>query len=283
MPLVTSPLTTVPELGSFACPTCRSALFRDGEYIRCGGCLATFPVIRGIPFLLAGDSQERTNVLYDAVARHYDTALPAHVMAHYRRKRLGFVQARQSQGDLLDVGCGTGHLAAAFAAAGYRVFGCDASMGMLEVFRERCPAIVAAGRSDELPFPDDRFDVVICVALLHHVVEPSRVANTIREMVRVTRPGGLTVLWDHNPLNPYWPILMRRIPQDDGSERLIPLRELLAPLPQNTQVEVHRLGFLPDFVPAPLLPLAAWLEALLERTPIVRTFAAHNVVAIRKS
>ncbi|MCS6800405.1 MAG: methyltransferase domain-containing protein [Chloroflexota bacterium] len=270
------------ELGSLACPECRSALVQEGATIRCGGCLAVYPIVRGIPYLLSGDGVERTTLLYDAVARHYDDTLPKHVMDHYRRKRLGFVKARQPQGDLLDVGCGTGHLAAAFAAEGYRVYGCDASIGMLDIFRNRCDAVVVGGRSDELPFPDNRFDVVICVALLHHVVEPARVATTIREMVRVTKPGGLTVLWDHNPLNPYWPILMKRVPQDDGSERLIPLRELLAPLPRSAQVEVHRLGFMPDFLPAPLVPLGARVEALLERTPLLRALAAHNVVAVRK-
>lgn len=272
----------VRELGSLACPECRSALYRKDDTVVCGGCLAVYPIVRGIPYLLSGDGSEKTNLLYDAVARHYDDALPKHVMDHYRRKRLGFVKARQPTGDLLDVGCGTGHLAAAFAADGYRVYGCDASIGMLEIFRDRCDAVVVGGRSDELPFPDDRFDVVICVALLHHVVEPARVANTIREMVRVTKVGGLTVLWDHNPLNPYWPILMKRVPQDDGSERLIPLKELLAPLPQNAEIEVHRLGFMPDFLPAPLISVGARLEALFERTPLLRSVAAHNVVAVRK-
>ncbi|MFN8534443.1 MAG: methyltransferase domain-containing protein [Dehalococcoidia bacterium] len=272
----------VPELGSLACPECRSSVYQEGDEIKCGGCLAVYPVVRGIPYLLPGDGLEKTNVLYDTVARHYDDALPKHVMDHYRRKRLGFVQQRQPSGDFLDVGCGTGHLAAAFADEGYRVFGCDASIGMLEIFRDRGNAVVVGGRSDELPFPNDRFDVVICVALLHHVVEPARVASTVREMVRVTKPGGLTVLWDHNPLNPYWPILMKRVPQDDGSERLIPLKELLAPLPKDARVEVNRLGFMPDFIPAPLVPLGARLEAIFERTPLLRSIAAHNVVAIRK-
>ncbi len=269
-------------LSCLACPTCRCALHEEGDSLVCGGCLATYPVVRGIPYLLAGENGEQTNVLYDTIARHYDDALPAHVMDHYRRKRMGFVVDRQPDGDLLDVGCGTGHLGAAFAAAGYNVYGCDASIGMLEIFRDRCNATVTGGRADQLPFPEDRFDVVICVALLHHVADKDRVASTVREMVRVTKPGGLTVLWDHNPLNPYWPILMKRVPQDDGSERLIPLAELLAPLPKNARVEVNRLGFMPDFMPPPLLPLAARAEAILERTPLINKVAAHNVVAIRK-
>ena len=52
-------------------------------------------------------------------------------------------------------------------------------------------------------------------------------AATVREMGRVVKRGGFVVLWDHNPANPYWPILMKRVPQDSGDERLVPLAELL--------------------------------------------------------
>ena len=43
-------------------------------------------------------------------------------------------------------------------------------------------------------------------------------------MVRVARPGGRILVWDHNPRNPYWGRLMARVPQDTGEERLIPER-----------------------------------------------------------
>ena len=55
----------------------------------------------------------------------------------------------------------------ALGAAGYRVAGADASLGMLRVFRERFPTTAVAARSDDLPFPDGEFDGVLCVALLH--------------------------------------------------------------------------------------------------------------------
>ena len=43
----------------------------------------------------------------------------------------------------------------------------------------------------------------------------------------MTRPGGRILVWDHNPRNPYWRMLMARVPQDTGEERLIPEDELL--------------------------------------------------------
>jgi SAM-dependent methyltransferase len=142
-----------------------------------------------------------------------------------------------------------------------------------------------AADATNLPWFDGTFDLTLCVALLHHVAEPGRVAAVIREMVRVTRPGGWVVIWDHNPNNPYWPVLMRRIPQDTGAERLVPLGEILAVLRgcPVTDILARRLGFVPDFVPARLLPLAARLEAFLERLPVTQALAAHNVVVARRA
>ena len=46
-------------------------------------------------------------------------------------------------------------------------------------------------------------------------------------MARVSRPGGRIVIWDHNPRNPYWSLLMARVPQDTGEERLIGEQEVI--------------------------------------------------------
>ena len=85
-----------------------------------------------------------------------------------------------------------------------------------------------AAFSSALPFRDGSFDLALTVATLHHLETPLRVAFTIAEMGRVVRTGGFVLLWDHNPLNPYWPILMKRVPQDSGDERLVPMGEILA-------------------------------------------------------
>ena len=31
-------------------------------------------------------------------------------------------------------------------------------------------------------------------------------------MMRVTKPGGRVIIWDHNPANPYWPVIMSKAP-----------------------------------------------------------------------
>jgi SAM-dependent methyltransferase len=222
---------------------------------------------------------------FDEIATVYDESLPAHVVEHYLRKRTAFVTATGPPGSALDVGCGTGALAERLAAAGYDVTGVDPSVGMLEVLRARCPTVNAVQASGtELPFGDDSFELVLTVATMHHIATPGAVRRTLAEMVRVARPGGRILIWDHNPRNPYWSSLMGRVPQDTGEERLIPEAEIVdgLQLAGASLLDVRQLGLVPDFTPPPLLGAAATVERLVERTPRLRGLAAHNVVLATK-
>jgi SAM-dependent methyltransferase len=221
-----------------------------------------------------------TSSHFDEIAGEYDESLPAHVVEHYLRKRVEFVLENCPRGRGLDVGCGTGVLAARLAAAGYEMTGLDPSGGMLDVMRQRSPEVAAVeGSGDELPFPDGSFDLVLTVAALHHIADAGAVRRTLGEMVRVAAPGGRVVVWDHNPRNPYWKLLMARVPQDTGEERLVPEAEVLDGLRAGgARVLLSRqLGLVPDFVPARALGAAAQLERLVERSPL-RLLCAHNVV-----
>ena len=218
------------------------------------------------------------------MADHYDETIPAHVVRHYLEKRVAFArQVWPRGGHLLDLGCGTGRLASALAAAGFRVTGADRSAGMLQQARQRGVAAACAG-ADALPWADGTFDGAISVAVMHHLAAAPLVAAGIAEMVRVTRAGGHIVVWDHNPLNPYWPLFMRRLPQDDGSERLIGRRELrrCAAAAGADVVAIHGLGWMPDFVPPALLRPAQSIERAIERVPGSGWLAAHNVAVLRK-
>jgi SAM-dependent methyltransferase len=222
---------------------------------------------------------------FDSIATVYDESLPAHVVEHYLRKRTAFIMEACPPGPALDVGCGTGALAQRLAGCGYQMTGIDPSDGMLEILRRRCPAVRAIKASGtSLPFDHDSFDLVLTVATLHHIADPEPVRQTLAEMVRVLRPGGRIVVWDHNPRNPYWGRLMARVPQDTGEERLIGEPEIISGLRQAgaRTVGVTQLGLVPDFTPPALLGAAALLERLFEATPYVRRFAAHNVVLATK-
>jgi SAM-dependent methyltransferase len=222
---------------------------------------------------------------FDRIAEHYDESLPAHVVRHYLDKRVAFIVDRCPRGRALDVGCGTGVLAGRLVKAGYRVTGLDPSQGMLDVMAEAEPEVSGVrGEGDSLPFDDASFDVVTTVAALHHIAEPDAVRGTLREMARVTRPGGRIVVWDHNPRNPYWRSLMGRVPQDDGSERLIGEEEVVRGL-RDGGAEIlssQQLGLVPDFVPPSLLGAMKRGERLAERTPGLRRLCAHNVVLARR-
>ena len=218
---------------------------------------------------------------FDAIAGVYDQSLPAHVVEHYARKRVRFVLEHCARGRGLDVGCGTGVLAARLADAGYEMTGADPADGMLEVMRARAPQVRAVRASaTALPFEDGAFDLVMCVAVLHHVADAGDVRGTLAEMVRVARPGGSVLVWDHNPRNPYWRVIMKRVPQDTGDERLIGESEVLDGLrAAGAELVLSRqLGLMPDFVPVRLVGAAAAVERAAERVPLRRRLCAHHVV-----
>ena len=225
-----------------------------------------------------------TEETFDRIAGEYDASLPPHVVEHYLDKRVAFVRNHCPLGPALDVGCGTGVLAGRLAQAGYRMTGVDPSQGMLDVLSARTPAVAAVrGSGTDLPFDDDSFELVLSVATMHHIADPEAVRKTLHEMVRVARPSGRVLIWDHNGRNPYWRLIMSRVPQDDGSERLVPEQEIVRGL-EETGAEIvvsRRLGLVADLTPRALMGVATGAERLAERTPGLRSLCAHNVVLAR--
>lgn len=218
---------------------------------------------------------------FDEVADEYDESLPAHVVEHYLDKRAMFIRQHVPVGRALDVGCGTGVFAERLSTFGYELTGIDPFPGMLRHLHQRrpdIPAITASGQ--HLPFADNSFDLVYCIAVMHHVAAPDAVRLTLLEMARVARPGGYVLIWDHNPRNPYWPYLMKRVPQDTGAERLIPEEEILGGLAEGgiRPIVTQALGFMPDFTPKPLTGAVAGIERVVERIPVVNRVCAHNVI-----
>jgi SAM-dependent methyltransferase len=100
-------------------------------------------------------------------------------------------------GDVLDFGCGVGRLSRALASRFERVTGIDISAPMIEqanrlvaIEHPNCSFIVNAKR--RLPFPNDRFDLVVSLIVLQHL--PPRLARSyVSEFMRVLRPGGVAI------------------------------------------------------------------------------------------
>jgi SAM-dependent methyltransferase len=88
---------------------------------------------------------------------------------------------------------------------------------MIEAARTANPKVdyrVADGT--QLPFEDGSFDLAFAVCVLHHVPPPDRPVF-VAELARVTRPGGLAVVLEHNPLNPLTRLAVSRCEFDDDA------------------------------------------------------------------
>jgi demethylmenaquinone methyltransferase/2-methoxy-6-polyprenyl-1,4-benzoquinol methylase len=96
----------------------------------------------------------------------------------------------RDRGHVLDVATGTGLVADALVARGFRVTGLDQSPGMLAAARDRFAGRVelVEASADALPFPDASFDHLTFTYLLRYVDDPGA---TLAELARVVRPGGV--------------------------------------------------------------------------------------------
>jgi 2-polyprenyl-3-methyl-5-hydroxy-6-metoxy-1,4-benzoquinol methylase len=91
---------------------------------------------------------------------------------------------------VLDVGCGSGHLAASLVAAGHVVHAVDPDPQMVALATSRSAADVRRGGLPDLPYDDASFDAVVANFVLNHVDDPRAAA---RGLTPVLRPGGHVV------------------------------------------------------------------------------------------
>jgi demethylmenaquinone methyltransferase/2-methoxy-6-polyprenyl-1,4-benzoquinol methylase len=140
--------------------------------------------------------------MFDAVAKRYDVTNDVLSLGQDRRWRKDVIDAvAPAAGELvLDLAAGTGTASQPFADAGATVVPCDFSLGMLRVGKEHRPHLpFTAGDGTRLPFADGVFDAVTISFGLRNIVDP---LAGLREMRRVTRPGGRLVVCEFS--HPTW-------------------------------------------------------------------------------
>jgi ubiquinone/menaquinone biosynthesis C-methylase UbiE len=99
----------------------------------------------------------------------------------------------------LDVGCGSGALVAELAdvLGADNVAGVDPSEPFVQASRARVPeAQILVGSAESLPFGDGEFDATLSQLVVNFLDDPEQ---GLREMSRVTRPGGVVAgcVWDY--------------------------------------------------------------------------------------
>jgi len=132
---------------------------------------------------------------YDAFAPSYERERARGYHRLVDDLELGLIRRYGSGRRILEAGCGSGLLLARarrFAAA---ATGVDLSAAMLSLARAR-GLDVAQGTVTALPYPDACFDLVYSVKVLAHV---AAIRDALRELARVTVPGGHVLAEFYNP------------------------------------------------------------------------------------
>jgi len=147
------------------------------------------------------DKAQRVKAMFSAIAPRYDLNNRIHSLCQDQAwRRLAAKAAKVQKGDVvLDVACGTGDLALAFAnGPASRVLGIDFTLNMLTEAKHKNPSIAGArhpqyqvGDALRLPTANTSVDVVSIAFGIRNVCNPQR---AIREFYRVLRPGGRLVI-----------------------------------------------------------------------------------------
>ncbi len=235
-------------------------------------------------------SQNQSRKYYDTFSSIYERDRHQGYHRWLDTRSTALVAPWAERARVLEVGCGTGLILREVEPIASEAIGLDLSRGMLEVSRKRGLKVVEASAT-EIPFTSDSFDLVYSFKVLAHVPD---LATAVREMVRVTRPGGRLVLEFYNRHSLRYAIRRIRRPgvvgpdttEDDVYTRFHALDELRALLPPGARlarVAGLRVATLaPQLFRLPLLG-PAWerVEDLLSASPL-RHFAGFIVLVIQK-
>jgi len=131
---------------------------------------------------------------------------------------------------ILDFGSGIGNSTPFFRRyfPSAQLAGADVSQRSLDVAESRFPnaAIGLRIEGQRIPAPDDAFAMTFSACVFHHIPHEEHV-HWLSELRRVTRPGGLLGIFEHNPLNPLTVRAVNTCPFDENAH-LIGAKELVA-------------------------------------------------------
>ena len=145
---------------------------------------------------------------------------------------------------ILDAGCGGGRNLVYFLRSGFPVFGVDRNADAIEYVRSLAqmlapdisPENFQISSIEKMPFPDEKFDLIISNAVLHFADDELQFDRMLREMWRVLKPSGMLFARLASTIgiaNKVEKISERRYLLPDGSERFLVDEEMLIAATEN--------------------------------------------------
>ena len=168
-------------------------------------------------------------------------------LSEERQRRMADVVRREVPADayptIIDIGCGGGQDLHAWLERGWPpggLAGVDLVPGRVELARQRCGGVdIRLGNGISIPFEDGRFDVATAATVFSSIQDARLRSGLFQEMRRVTRPGGLILIYDFVVRTPgnragvamtAQTLTMAAGRHPDGSERLGPFLYVVGPL-----------------------------------------------------
>jgi ubiquinone/menaquinone biosynthesis C-methylase UbiE len=176
--------------------------------LRCKQCGNIYPIIKGIPDMLARNNHE--NIFLKNEIKQWDDKAANYDKNRERDKSYmacinGAVEFLNPQkGDfVLDAACGTGLTIRKYYYTSIRIVALDISMESLlflkKIIGDDSIAIdFVRGDLNSLPFCNEIFDKILCANAIQHIPRESSRQNCLRELARVVRPTGKVVVTAHN-------------------------------------------------------------------------------------
>ena len=183
------------ELKCLHCAT--PGLRNSGGAWTCGNCGAAYPVVSGVPRFVPRELYaESFGFQWNRFARtQLDSAQGT------TRSRETFVQKtgwqpRDLRGKrVLDAGCGMGRFAEVCADAGAEVYAIDLSRAVEAAYRNlghRPNVHIFQADILHLPFPEESFDFIYSIGVLHHTPRPR---EAFLKLPPLLKPGGAVAVW----------------------------------------------------------------------------------------
>lgn len=181
---------------------------------------------------------------------------------------------------VLEIGCGDGFDSLFFSRKAKEVTGIDKlnSHRWPELCQKQANLKLMTADAEKMPFANNSFDLVFAKDMLHHTASPERV---MKEILRVTVPGGKIMIIEANRYNPlfYFHLTLLLNHQHFNKRRF---RELIKVAGGSEKIEF--LEFEAHVLPLPefLRTLACHLEDFLEKIIVWRPFLSYNAAVITK-